>query len=371
MIPAPVPHAELSCPLCGAPNDVASHRCGQCGGSLREARIAQGLAPPPAIVPFSCEECGASLLTERSQRPVRCPLCDADHMKEQATDPNALVPELVIPFVVDRERASDVLHEWIGLGVLRPRRVVKQAARDGVTPLYAPCWMFSALAHSSWRAEIAESWTRTVTDTVAPEPAQLVEPEDAALDAPPEPSPPSTAVRPPPAPVDVQEVEWFPLEGRHHHFYAQEIVGATDALTVDELRATLPFDTRVARPYRAGYLSERATLHAAVGSDAALPAARERFVQVEAENVYAFLPGDASRNLQIATSLHRVQGTLVLVPLYVASWRHAGRSWRFVMNGQTGRHTGKAPLSAMRVGALAAALVAALVLAFAFGGGGA
>lgn len=361
MTPAPVPVAEIACPLCGAPNAVAARRCGQCDGALGEARIAQGLAPALLIVPFRCDSCEALLYAERSQRPVRCPLCDADHVAETSADLEAPVPELVIPFVIDREQASELLREWIGVGLLRPGRVVRRAARDGVTPVYVPCWMFSALARSTWRAEIAESWTRTT------QPAKPL-PQQATVDG--NPAAHRSTAHPRPA-VDVQEVEWFSLEGRHHRFHAQEIVGATAALTEAELRAMLPFDPGGARRYREEYLAGRAALGASVLSDEALPAARERILASEAESVHAFLPGDDSRNLEIVTELHRVQGTLVLVPMYVASWGHARRTWRFIMNGQTGRQSGKAPLSAMRIAALAAVLLVTLVVVLVAGGGGA
>lgn len=403
MSPSPRPTPTLTCPLCGATSDASARCCAQCGGALGEARAeldGQGQAP---LVPFACESCGVSLLAPRAQRPLRCPFCDADHVQEGELARGAPAPELILPFRVDRAQALDVLRGWLGFTPLRPAHVVRRALRDGATPVYVPCWMFSALAHSTWRATIGERWTRTVTAPpppgapasgpthhlapAAPAPGGPQRPtavlpalqRDTRATAPVRPATgvsaqdgsraPAPPPQPPPqAPVEVEEVEWYPLEGRHHAFHAQEIVGAVEALDQSELLAVLPLDTRGARRFRPAWLEGRPVVQADVQSEAALPTAEERFAERERGAVREFLPGDEARDLQVTTTLHRVQGALVLAPLWVASWTHRGRVWRVIINGQSGTCTGTPPLSLLRIGAVAAALVALLAVAVTLGG---
>lgn len=407
--------AHLACPLCGASNDVAARCCTQCGGALGDARVAQGGADSPPMVPFACGDCGAHLLAERAQRPLRCPFCDADHLTEEEITGDAQTPELIIPFRVDRARATELVRQWLGFTAMRPRHVVRRGLRDGATPVYVPCWMFSALAHSAWSATVGEHWTRRVVAAAPAAPDGAAAPLDAGLrggpptpgspaDAPGEPSQrqprgprpgprptvvvasPTRGDRPrqtattsaaeprapePPTPqatVEVREVEWYSLAGRHHSFYAQEIVAAAGSLDPAELQAVLPLDTRGARRFELAWLEGRPVVQADAPADAALPTAQERFAAREREAVQAFLPGDEARDVRVETSLHRVQGALVLVPVWVASWSHRGRVWRILINGQSGAYTGEAPLSLLRLGAVAAILVAALAVALSLGG---
>ena len=51
----------------------------------------------------------------------------------------------------------------------------------------------------------------------------------------------------------------------------------------------------------------------------------------------------------------------LLVPLWIASYRWKGKTFRFMVNGQTGKVVGTAPVSAIKVG-IAILLVVALVV---------
>ena len=50
-----------------------------------------------------------------------------------------------------------------------------------------------------------------------------------------------------------------------------------------------------------------------------------------------------------------------MLPVYVASRRHDGQTYRFLVNGRTGRTTGDAPYSATRIVVAASAVALGLV----------
>jgi hypothetical protein len=73
--------------------------------------------------------------------------------------------------------------------------------------------------------------------------------------------------------------------------------------------------------------------------------------------------GDRQRIHQIDTDLSALTFKHVLLPVWLAAYRYRGKSYRFVVNGRTGRVQGERPWSALKItfavilGALAAGIV--------------
>jgi hypothetical protein len=74
------------------------------------------------------------------------------------------------------------------------------------------------------------------------------------------------------------------------------------------------------------------------------------------------VPGDTHRRLRASHRFDGVTVKLALLPLWIAAFHYRGATHRFLVNGQSGRVAGEAPLSIPRI-ALAAAALAALILA--------
>ena len=73
----------------------------------------------------------------------------------------------------------------------------------------------------------------------------------------------------------------------------------------------------------------------------------------ERRDIEAFLPGDTFDDLSISTSFQDISEDLILLPIWIFAYSYRGRIYRFVLNGSTGKSTGKKPISWARV-ALAA-----------------
>ncbi|NCO41155.1 MAG: primosomal protein N' (replication factor Y) - superfamily II helicase, partial [Armatimonadetes bacterium] len=75
------------------------------------------------------------------------------------------------------------------------------------------------------------------------------------------------------------------------------------------------------------------------------------------------LGGDTQRSLQVDTRFSDVTWKHLLLPVFVASYRYAGKRYHFLINGQTGEVAGQAPLSWWKIlgAVLAAAAIAAAV----------
>ncbi len=118
----------------------------------------------------------------------------------------------------------------------------------------------------------------------------------------------------------------------------------------------MPYDPR----YLSGFLAEEY----AVDLPDAVGVAKERMTQ----EIYAAcareVPGDTQRNLSVATAWSGLATKNALLPVWISAYEYGGKTFRFLVNGVTGKVDGSAPFSAAKIAlAVLAALVLVLLLA--------
>ena len=62
------------------------------------------------------------------------------------------------------------------------------------------------------------------------------------------------------------------------------------------------------------------------------------------------MPGDTYRGLRVHNRIGDVRWKHVLLPVWSLVYRHAGRPYRVLVHGQTGRVVGRAPWSWVKIG---------------------
>lgn len=333
-----------SCAACGAPVDDDDRFCQACGTPQQTARAK---AEPPAAMGtatagrvFRCENCGAEVAVDPNQRSYVCAFCESTYVVEL---PEGLSkrerPEFVIGFGVTPEQAAKKFDEWIKAGGLfRPGNLRQAKIHDRLRGVYLPFWSFSMLARCGWSASIGEHWYRTETYTTV-ENGKTV-----------------TKTR------RVQETEWWPLAGRFHRYYSGYLVSGSKGLPQQYADAIKPFQTAALKRYEpyflAGWLAEEYSVERA----AAEAICRAEFENWAQRDVAAFLPGDTHRSLDCNVQFSDVTSDLILLPIYLLTYRYNEKLYRFLINGQTGRIYGEKPLSWQRIAALVLLVVALLII---------
>ena len=314
---AAMPPAGEPCAHCGTPLDAADRFCPVCGGRHAAAE------PPSTQVAhsFRCSNCGAEIRVEADKRSYVCPFCDSTYVIEFSPDQTRRQePEFVIPFAVTREQAlkllTSALRKRAGFRSNDLRFSLPAAEIRGV---YVPAWSFSVFAESDWSAVIGEYWYRTETYTTM------------------ENGKPVTRTR------QVRETEWWPLAGRFHQYLSGYLVSGSRGVPQEQLDALQPFHTAAMRRYAPTYLAGWECEEYTVDAAAALEACQRQFAARQFRDVGAFMPGDACRDLQVQTRFRDEASDLILVPVYFIRFQYAGKSYRLLMNGQTGKIVGKMP----------------------------
>lgn len=345
---APMPagtHADLAetvhpqghpCKVCGGlvePGDQFCHACG----------APQETAPAAPVVQqkrFRCKNCSAEITVDPSERSFTCPFCDSTYVVElPAGESDRERPEFVVGFAVTQQDAIEKFQTWLRQnGWFRPGDLRQAQIHDKMRGVYLPFWSFSMLAESRWSAQIGEYWYRTEAYTVV-ENGKTV-----------------TRTR------QVRETEWWPLSGLHHNYYSGYLVSGSKGLPQAWAERLEPFRLEALKRYQpyflAGWLSEESS----VDKDAAADVCKQEFYHWEQRNVAEFMPGDTQSGLAVETEFSHVNSDLILLPVYLLTYKYRDKLYRFLVNGQTGKLCGDKPLSIIRIVALVAIVVVIALL---------
>ncbi|NIL97621.1 MAG: hypothetical protein GTO53_08175 [Planctomycetales bacterium] len=249
---------------------------------------------------------------------LRCPFCGSERLEQQA-DKKVLSPTRVVPFVIDQDQALARMRSWLRGGIWRPSNLSQQAAVVSISAVYVPYWVFQAQTHTFWTAD---------TDQV---------PYGARGD-------------------------WYPLTGEHHGRYSGLLVGASGVLTPRETSAICPFDLDAGVPPGQLDLDNVIVEDFSIARKYARPQARQGLEAREVQTCrQQYVPG-RSRHVKVNVRVEGLSSEPVLLPVWMLAYRYRQKTYRFLMNGQTGQSTGTAPVTYTKVGIIAAALAVAVLL---------
>lgn len=311
------------CAVCQALLDEEDLFCANCGTESPRRDAQSAPAARSFTHKFECAGCGASMSYDASAGTLRCPFCGSDDLVEKA-DAKEIAPNRVVPFAVVEETAVTTMRAWLGRGFWRPGDLAQQAEVVGMTAVYVPYWVFEAQVHTWWTADTSRT--------------------------------PAGA-----------RANWYPITGEHDGHYAGVLVGASGALTPAETHALCPFDLGQAVEPDQVDLENVIVEQFTMARKYARPLARQGLEELERQACTALVPGNA-RNVHVNLRIAGLSSEPVLLPVWIMAYRYQQTVFRFLVNGQTGRATGKAPTSWKKIAAavgigIAAALVGLAIIA--------
>jgi predicted RNA-binding Zn-ribbon protein involved in translation (DUF1610 family) len=302
---ADLPSTAPRCEACGNLIDEEDLFCGNCG---REAPPSEGLTPDAiegGFVGFDCNTCGASLTYDAEAQGLRCAFCGSVSLERQPQATGRIRAERYIPFAVEEAAALEQFRRWISKGFFRPFGFTAGARVVSLRPVYLPCWSFSADAYTHYCGD--------------------------------------SSVTPPGA-----RAGWMPVFGTSESHVAGVLVPASGSLRKDEIADIEPFELSGLQPYVREEISGSAVEDFGVSRRGARPRARARFLEREQQMASSRIPGK-SRNVRVNPLFTNLRSEPVLLPVWISAYRFRDVTYRFLVNGQTGRLVGRAPFSALKL----------------------
>ncbi len=291
----------------------------------------------------SCPNCGAAVTFADGVIADLCVFCESALVAGSAETQHA---DRVAPFLISKNAAGERLGAHLAGQWLAPGHVRETKAPQKLKGVLVPFWVHDAVARSEWHANIGIYWYRTETYYVTVTRNGKTTREKRTR--------------------RVRETEWFPTGGTHAATYANHLVSGSKGLPEAEANALEPFDLGGARPFApellAGWVAESPT----IPRYEAIEVAKTELRSVESAAVRRFIPGDTARGFEVSSAIDVDPGDLVLLPVWVATYRWEGEVHRMLVNGQTGEVVGDVPKAWFKIALIIVAGLAAAGLAAAF-----
>lgn len=332
---------KLVCDYCGHVQTIAPAGRARLA-AMAEIPLAEGLADRPRadLVEETratrCPNCGAKFEFDPAVHAAECPFCATPVVADTGLDRH-LKPQALLPFAITEDQARAALKAWLGRLWFAPNGV-QDYARKGrrMQGIYTPFWTFDADTASRYTGMRGDHYYET----------QRVRGPDG-----------KTVTR------QVQKTRWRPAAGRVARHFDDVVVLASTSLPRGHVDSLEPWDLGALEPYRpdflAGFRAEGYTVELPEGHRIG----RERMTRVIEADVRRDIGGDVQKITTLDTDWRSETFKHILLPIWLAAYKFRGKSYRFVVNGQTGEVKGERPWSWVKIAfaVLLAALVAGAV----------
>ena len=149
----------LKCEYCGNKLDFAKD------ANVKEIEIEQAFLSDESwkneTRAYRCENCGASFVIGADEVAVACPYCSTSHIV-QTEDLTGIKPTAVYPFLIDKSSAVEVSKKWAKRRLFAPSSYKKNLKAENVQGIYMPCFTFDSQTYSVYDGRIGKRKTRTV-----------------------------------------------------------------------------------------------------------------------------------------------------------------------------------------------------------------
>ncbi|WP_212525461.1 TFIIB-type zinc finger domain-containing protein [Actibacterium sp. MT2.3-13A] len=333
---------QLVCDHCGHKEPVETARA---PGAIRELDFRAALMAqlPEAEIEetrvLKCPNCGAQVEIDTDTHATECPFCATPVVTDTGTHRH-IKPKGLLPFALDERAARAAMTQWLGRLWFAPNGL-QDYARKGrrMQGIYVPYWTFDADTETDYRGERGTVYyvTRTVTRNGKTQTVQ--EPR----------------------------IRWRPASGHVARFFDDVLVLASRALPKRYTDALEPWDLAALEPYRPEFLAGFRAEGYMVELEEGYTQARAHMDRVIERDVKFDIGGDRQRIHHLDTRISDVTFKHILLPVWLAAYKYRGKTYRFVVNGRTGRVQGERPWSAWKIalavvlGAIVAAGVGYLV----------
>jgi ribosomal protein S27E len=282
-----------------------------------------------------CPNCGAQVEFQPEIHAKECPFCATPVVTDTGTHRH-IKPKGVIPFQLTERQAHTAMNGWLGRLWFAPNGLQEYAKKgrkmDGI---YVPYWTYDADTATQYRGQRGDAYYVTVRGQDGKSRRE-------------------------------RRIRWTRTSGRVARWFDDILIRASRSLPKSFTDRLAPWDLTQLDGYRPEFLSGFRAEGYTVELDEGFEEAKQVMENQIRQDVRRNIGGDEQRIDHMQIRIDDVTFKHVLLPIWVAAYKYRGQSYRFVVNGQTGKVQGERPWSWIKI--TLAILVAAIVIgALAYG----
>jgi DNA-directed RNA polymerase subunit RPC12/RpoP len=282
-----------------------------------------------------CESCGGTVMFVGTLTSTECPYCGSPIQRENVHTATHRIPvDGVIPFLIDRERATESLREWVHSRWFAPNAFLRQGAEGRFNGVYIPYWTFDSLTFNAYEGQRGDAYYVTVGSGKN----QRTE----------------------------RRVRWSYASGRFQRFFDDVVAVAFRGLNNGLVQALEPWPFPRMIPFTqqvlAGFFARTYDIELQEG----FYNAKARMDALIEQEVRQRIGGDEQRISSVKSRYDAITFKHLLLPVWMMAYRFRDKSFQVYINAATGEVQGERPYSWVKItlAALLAVAVAGLIYVF-------
>lgn len=318
---------SLECAYCGHRNTIEQGKERLVELDLHTAlrQLEQSAAVSATEQEISCLNCAAHFSLDAHIHAGECPFCGTSVVTETSRA-KLIKPKGLLPFAITAEQAREAYKKWLGRRWFAPGALKKYARSDtSLHGVYIPYWTYDSDTRTAYQGQRGEVYYVTQRYTTTHNGRRV------------------TRTR------RVPKIRWYPASGRTTRHFDDVLVGATRTLPRKITDWLAPWDLHNLEPYTEDYLAGFSSEVYQVDLDEGFEIAQSTMDQVIRGDVKRAIGGDQQRIHKLSTRHSDTTFKHVLLPLWTAGFQFRGKTYRFVVNGRTGKVRGERPYSIVKI----------------------
>ncbi len=285
-----------------------------------------------------CNGCGAEIILTGETTADMCPFCGAPHVLADQSK-SGIAPESLISFRITKHTAVQAFRKWLSKKLFAPSKAKKMAALGQITGLYLPHWTYDARSTSHYTGRAGHYYYVTVERVVTgPDGKKHTEK------------------------VQEQRIRWEPASGVVSNSFDDILVVGSERLAPRMLSSVQPYHlselVQYAPEFISGFCCEKPAIDVMKGWEKAQKTIDAEMARLAERDILRH--ADVAEVNHISTENEDVRYKLLLLPMYLSSFKYKDSVYQVLVNGQTGKTNGQSPVSPWRV--LVAVLIGLLIL---------
>lgn len=332
---------SLECQYCGHTNAIVQsvQRIEELDLHTALRRLQTSRAVPLETNIIKCPNCAAEFALDAHIHAGECPFCSTT-VVTSTSQAKPIKPKGLLPFEISDEQARMAYRKWLNRLWFAPNELKRYARDDAsLNGVYIPYWTYDSDTVTAYRGQRGDVYYVTQRYTAIENGRRVRRTRR------------------------VPKVRWTPVSGRTSRHFDDVLVGATKTLPRKITDWLEPWDLQNLVSYTEAYLSGFSSEVYQVDLDKGFNVAQSTMDNIIRSDVHRSIGGDQQRINDVRTSHSDTTFKHVLLPVWTAGFTFRDRTYRFVVNGRTGKVRGERPYSRVKIG-LAIAAGAALVLGF-------
>ena len=369
----------LKCPYCGTGNDIPKS-----ADAVEELSLDDWLKQMEAAhetqsqEQIKCQNCGGEQTLPANLFASACTFCGSP-ITSKSYAQRLIKPKSLVPFKVTRLQAQDKWRAWIRGLWLAPGALKQFAQGDGgINGIYIPYWTFDAKTYTNYAGQRGDDhseniqttndkgetvndtrtrtdWTNVSGDVSFFHDDVLVPASNSFADAAGKSSAQSAGLDR--AQHTLRGISGTPLGN---------VVGALSGKLASGFRT---WNTKELIPYQEEYIAGFQAEAYQIGLKDAFAGGKRQIDNRVEELVRTDIGGDHQRITSLNTQYSHLTFKHVLLPMWVSAYLFSGKTYRFLVNGQSGEVVGESPKSGWKIFFLVCGILLALFIFLALFGG--